>query len=62
MKTIKYQRTIKEDMKALDNIASAYHNCSDNFKSMWKQKWYRMCGVIAQRVYTEDNPTRKVED
>jgi len=29
---------------------------------MWKQKWYRMCGVIAQRVYTEDNPTRKVED
>ena len=39
-----------QDMRDLDNIANAYHNCNDGFKDTWKQKWYAMVKVIAKRV------------
>ena len=56
MNTIKTSRpaNFAQDMKDLDNIANAYNNCSDGFRDLWKQKWYKMVEVIAKRVQTVD--------
>lgn len=52
MSTIKRRRatSFAQDLRDLDNIANAYHNCNDGFKETWKQKWYKMVEIIAKRV------------
>ena len=52
MSTIKRRRatSFAQDLRDLDNIANAYHNCNDGFRSVWKQKWYKMVEIIAKRV------------
>ena len=52
MSTIKRRRatSFAQDLRDLDNIANAYHNCEDGFRNVWKQKWYKMVEIIAKRV------------
>mgnify|MGYP001548594183 FL=1 len=42
--------SMKDDMRKLDNLANAYHNCQNGFRAVWKQKWYKMVQLIAERV------------
>ena len=45
----KYPR-FADDMKYLDNLATAYQTCTTDFRSVWKQKWYEMVELIAKRA------------
>jgi hypothetical protein len=45
----KYPR-FADDMRHLDNLATAYQTCTTDFRSVWKQKWYEMVELIAKRV------------
>ena len=50
-----------DDMRALNNLANAYNTCSDHFRGTWKQKWYEMCSVIAERVQEHTENVDKKE-
>ena len=40
-----------QDIRRLDSLASAYNNAECvKTKATWKQKWYELCGVIADKV------------
>ena len=47
-----------QDMRDLDNIANAYHNCSDGFRDVWKKKWYEMVAVISKRIEARKTPIK----
>lgn len=47
---------IDADMRILNNLANAYLNCkNDEIKAVWRQKWYEMCDVIANRIRSTDD-------
>lgn len=50
MKHIRNYPNFAQDMRNLDNLANAYHSCQNEFRSIWKQKWYEMTKIIARRV------------
>lgn len=40
-----------QDIRRLDSLANAYNNAECvKTKATWKQKWYELCGVIADKV------------
>jgi hypothetical protein len=42
------------DLRVLDNLANAYHNCENGeFRSVWKNKWYEHLTNISKRIQLE---------
>jgi len=49
-----------KDIRRLNNIANAYHNTECvKTKATWKQKWYELCGVIADKMRLKQGKARK---
>ncbi len=49
-----------QDIRRLDSLANAYNNAKCvKTKATWKQKWYDLCGVIADRMRLEKGKVRK---
>lgn len=42
------------DLRVLDNLTTAYHNCENGeFRSVWKNKWYEHLRNISKRIQLE---------
>jgi hypothetical protein len=55
-KVSKEKEPFIKDIKVLDNISNAYHNCeSEDMKRIWKNKWYEMNRIIANQLKEERN-------
>jgi len=51
-----------KDIKVLDNIANAYHNCeSEDMKRVWKNKWYEMNIIIANQLREKKNNEHEIK-
>ena len=49
-----------QDIRRLDNLAYAYNNAECvKTKATWKQKWYELCGVIADKMRLKQGKARK---
>lgn len=55
-KVSKEKEPFIKDIKILDNISNAYHNCvNEDMKRIWKNKWYEMNRIIANQLKEERN-------
>ena len=43
-------RTIRLEMKRLNNIANTYNKTTGPMKEMWKEKWYELLQSIVRRI------------
>lgn len=49
-----------QDIRRLNNLANAYNNAECvKTKATWKQKWYELCGVIADKIRLKQGKARK---